>query len=155
MTTVFLAYDDEDELLGIFSTRAKAETWVDQWHCVPGDYIMERPLDFDTCPLCSSDSRARRQGVNGGICTDAWHNPDTETTMPDPTNEAEALAIVQRMVKIGCPTYRDNSGGRSRDGCAICIFCDANIELADPHAEDCLWLKALEVVRQAEEAGKS
>ena len=121
---------------------------------VPGDYIMERPLDFDTCPLCSSDSRARRQGVNGGICTDAWHNPDTETTMPDPTNEAEALAIVQRMVKVGCPTYRDNSGSLSRDGCAICIFCDANIELrADrdqPHAEDCLWLLAVEVARRAD-----
>ncbi len=53
--------------------------------------------------------------------------------------EDTALALLRRIHEHGCPTYRDNSGSRSRDGCSICSFCDANIECREPHSDGCLW----------------
>jgi hypothetical protein len=58
----------------------------------------------------------------------------------------DAHELLKLIYETGCPTYRDNSGSRSRDGCAICVFCDANLELKDDHAEDCLWMKVAQVV---------
>lgn len=70
--------------------------------------------------------------------------------------------ILARIYEAGCPTYTDNSGSLTRDGCAVCIFCNAIVEpiyvngklveRVDPHDDDCLWLKVQVVVRAEREA---
>lgn len=68
--------------------------------------------------------------------------------------EEKARELLRRMHQVGCPTYRDNSGARSRDGCAICVFCDSNIELGEPHAPTCLWLEVEAFVASDRQEGK-
>lgn len=64
------------------------------------------------------------------------------------TPQQRALQILGRLYEIGCPTYRDNSGSKTRDGCAICIFCDEIIEGNGRHAANCEWLEVETIVNE-------
>jgi hypothetical protein len=60
--------------------------------------------------------------------------------------EDRARALLRRIRDLGCPAYRDTSGSRTRNGCACCAFCDANLELGEPHDPQCAWLELLRIV---------
>jgi hypothetical protein len=53
--------------------------------------------------------------------------------------------LLHRIHANGCPTYRCNDGSRTRDGCNLCTFCEANIDTGEQHAADCVWLEVVAV----------
>lgn len=48
--------------------------------------------------------------------------------------------LIRILYNYCCPTYIDNSGARSRDGCRMCWYCDANLDCKETHAGYCPWL---------------
>lgn len=64
-------------------------------------------------------------------------------------NELPAKIILSHLYRLGCPTYRDSSGSLSRGGCECCNFCEANLELHEAHAADCLWREVERIATEA------
>lgn len=48
---------------------------------------------------------------------------------------------LQRFYDAGCPSCICKDGSRTRDGCALCQYCEANLDRDESHATDCLWLE--------------
>jgi hypothetical protein len=58
------------------------------------------------------------------------------------------MKVLSRLYELGCPTYRCNDGSRSRDGCSMCVFCEANLSCDERHAETCEWLEIERLVKE-------
>lgn len=56
------------------------------------------------------------------------------------TDELEDL--VQEIYDLGCPTYTCNDGSRTRQGCAMCVWCDAMQDyIEEEHYDSCPWTR--------------
>lgn len=57
---------------------------------------------------------------------------------------SELKTLCRKLAYEGCPYYISNDASRTRQGRAICFYCDEVVEEEGAyHAEDCLWLEVL------------